>query len=348
MLIHLLLPVVLVRYVNKSLQNIPEYTGSVDRININLFRGAYVIHELSISKENGEFKEPFVSSREIDLSVEWGALVNGRIVGEIILREPVLTFIVPSDSTANQQTGEDVDWTKPIKDLMPLKVNRLEIVQGTIYYKDPSSDPKVDIYIKDMRAVATNLSNADNASEALPSRLTLQAVSIGGGNLKVNADLDIIKQVPDFDVDLSFENVDLTALNDFTKAYAKADIERGTLNFYTEVKGESGDLQGYLKPLLVDLKFVDWGKEEERNPLRFAWEFVLGTVAEIFENQKEDQFGTRIPINGSYANVKASIIPTVWNIFKNAFVKALEGDTEGSVDFAGEGSDEKKEDKKKD
>lgn len=332
-LLHLMLPFILVRYVNKSLDNIEGYTGSVGSIHVNLFAGAYVIENLKILTESGEIKEPFVSSDRIDLSVEWSALLDGAIVGEIKFTNPELVFVVPSDTTAEKQTGQDVDWTEPIKDLMPLQINRLEIVNGNIYYKDPASEPKVDIYLKELNAVATNLSNTDSENRELPSNLNLSAISIGNGNLVVEGRLDIIQQVPDFDIDLSFENVDLTQLNDFAKAYAKADIERGELNFYTEVIGKDGNLEGYLKPLLVDLKFLDLGDEEENNPFKIAWEFLVGTVTEVFENQKKDQLGTKIPISGSYSNVKPGIFPAIGNVLKNAFIQALQGKTEGSIQF---------------
>lgn len=331
LIIHTLLPFILVRYVNKSLDNIPEHTGSVDWIHMNLFRGAYVIHDLKIFKEEGNFEDPFVSSPQIDLSLEWKALFNGRIVGEIVMTDPVLTFIVPSDSAQGKQTGENVDWTKPLKDLMPITINRLEIKHGTIYYKDPSAEPKVDIYLKEMNAVATNLSNAANQNDELPSDVDLSAVSIGEGKLSVRGELDIIKEVPDFDVDMSFEDVDLTALNDFIKAYAKADIESGTLNFYTEFKGRSGKLDGYVKPLFLNMKFVDAG--EEGGPLKLVWESIIGTLTEIFENQEKDQFGTKVPIEGSYGDVSGGVLPAIGNVLKNAFVEAFKGKTDDSIDF---------------
>lgn len=332
LLVHISLPFILVKYVNKSLRSIPDYTGSVNWIHVNLFRGAYVIHDLNILKEAGNIKDPFVSSPRIDLSLEWKALLNGKVVGEIAFTNPTLTFVVPTELDSGKQTGENVDWTKPLNDLMPLTINRLEIIQGTIHYKDPSSDPKVNISLNDLNATVTNLSNAANKSAELPSNFDLSAVSIGGGELAASGELDIVKQLPDFDINLSLEGVDLTALNDFAKAYAKADIEKGTLNFYTEFKGKDGKLEGYVKPLFMNMKFVDWGKEE-KNPFEFAWEFIVGAVAEIFENQKKDQFGTRIPIQGNYEDIEAGIFTAIGNVLRNAFIQAFKGKTEGTVNF---------------
>ena len=77
------LPYVVKRYVNKTLAELPGYSGSVADIDISLWRGAYQIQGLRVVKTGGKVPVPFVSSRLIDLSVEWKALLNGSIVAEI-------------------------------------------------------------------------------------------------------------------------------------------------------------------------------------------------------------------------------------------------------------------------
>ena len=47
-IVRLLLPTIVKRYVNNTLQEIPGYWGHVEDIDINLYRGAYVIHQLKL------------------------------------------------------------------------------------------------------------------------------------------------------------------------------------------------------------------------------------------------------------------------------------------------------------
>jgi flagellar basal body-associated protein FliL len=44
------LPYLVVNYVNKVLADIPGYQGSIKGVNIDLYRGAYVIDSLDIQK----------------------------------------------------------------------------------------------------------------------------------------------------------------------------------------------------------------------------------------------------------------------------------------------------------
>jgi hypothetical protein len=136
------------------------------------------------------------------------------------------------------------------------------------------------------------------------------------------------------DLDLKFEKVNMPALNDFFRAYAKVDVEKGSFNLYSELTIDSGMVAGYVKPIAVGVKVADFKKDKEK-PLNLLWQSFVGLVEEVFENQKEDQFATKVPIEGNLnKNVDASVWPTVWNIFRNAFVKAFERNTDDSVQFA--------------
>lgn len=335
--VRLYLPTLVKNYVNKSLAEIPEYTGSIADIDLHLFRGAYVIDSLTIEKEGGKVPVPFVSADRIDLSVEWRALFKGAIVGEIYLINPKLNFVASKDTT-KQQDGEDVDWTKPIKDLMPIQVNIFVVENGTVHYSNFESDPQVDLYIEDIQMEATNLSNAEYDKDTLPASLDITATSLGGGKLAVKGGLNLIKKVPDADLELAFEEVDITALNDFLKAYANLDAERGVFNLYSEIVINDGNLSGYVKPIIRDLKLVDLDEEKE-SFWKKAWETVAGGIAELFENQPEDQVASRVPLEGDLSQPETKILPTVFSVFSNAFVEAFSLETDNTVEFsADEGS----------
>ncbi|HZB13603.1 MAG TPA: DUF748 domain-containing protein, partial [Chryseolinea sp.] len=293
----LMLPYFVTRYVNKVLANIEGYEGSISDVDIHLIRGAYSIHDLKLFKVNGHEKVPFIDIATTDLSVEWPALFKGSFVGEVVFEKPQLNFI-GGDGDENKkpgndtQTGENVDWTKPIKELMPLQINRLEIVNGSVFFYDFTTKPKVDIHLDSLQLIATNLNNAENENVRLPSNVIATAKSLGGGRLSINMDINVLKEIPDLDLNLKFEQINMPALNDFFVAYSKVDIERGTFNLYSELVVKDSKISGYVKPLAQNIKIVDWDKDKE-NPINLVWQGIVSAVAEFFENQKEDQFATK-------------------------------------------------------
>ncbi len=336
--VRIFLPHLIKNYVNKTLQEMEGYTGSVDDIDLRIFRGAYLIKDLKIFKEEGQIPVPFVEIERIDLSVHWKALLHGSIAGEVILVKPNVNFAV-SDSKESQD-GSEADWLKTLDELIPIKINQFQIMDGKISFKDFSTNPEVDVFLDSLQLMATNISNVRDKSNPLPSTLKADAISLGNGDLNIDVKMNLLKKMPDFDLDLSFENVDLTALNNFVRAYAKADVEKGTFNFYTEMAAVNGALNGYVKPVIQDLQILDWNKEE--GPfLQKVWESVLEFVTDIFTNKDKDQIATKTSVTGDLNNLDVGIWQAVWNIFKNAFVEALSKKVEGTIDFTSKENKEK-------
>src|SRR5262245_2140119 len=83
-ILRLMLPSILLRYVNKQLTLIDGYQGHVDDIDVSLYRGAYTIRGIRLDKTGGKIPVPFFNAESIDLSVEWHALFHGRVVAEIV------------------------------------------------------------------------------------------------------------------------------------------------------------------------------------------------------------------------------------------------------------------------
>lgn len=326
----LYLPFWVTDYVNKTLSEIDGYQGSIEGVDIDLYRGAYGIRGLALEKVNENVPVPFVDISRIDLSVQWKALIHGRIVGEIELLNPVLNFT--ADSAEITQGGSETDWTQPIQELIPLEINRFAIINGTVTYKDFGSTPKVELVLDSLQAEATNLRNITGKEGTLPSSITAKANSIGGGSLELNCKANIIKEVPDFDLTAQLENVNLVALNDFSKAYANLDFEKGVFNLYTEIAVADGKMEGYVKPVLNDITVFDLGNEDG-NILQQAWEAMSGFVITIFSNQVRDQFATEVPFEGDLSNPDTKIWSTIGGVLRNAFIKGFSKSTDDSVDF---------------
>lgn len=338
----IMLPSIVTRYVNRVLADIPGYTGSVSDVDMHLYRGAYKIHDLKIFKVEGNREIPFVDIPSTDLSIEWSALFDGEIVGEIKFENPVLNFIAGKEEEG--QSGEDVDWTEPIKELMPVRINKLEIVNGAIVFYDFSTEPKVDLRLESLNLTATNLNNAEDEQEALPSSVTATATTIGGGELSLVMKLNPLKVIPDLDLNMELENVNMPALNDFFEAYARVDIEKGNFNLYSEIVVRESQLTGYVKPIAEDVQVVDL-EEDKDKPVKLLWETVVSAVGQLFENQPRSQVATQVPLRGDLSQVETAVWPTVWNIFRNAFFEAFTKNTDNSVEFESAATGEKTENK---
>lgn len=167
----LYLPYYLRDYINDEIRKLENYDGQVERVSVSLWRGAYQIHGMNIRKVSGGLDEPFVAARTIDLALDWGSLVRGRIVAEIDIYE--IAFNV-----AQNQTGEGAGWLGFINVISPLSVNRLTVHGGRIAYLDYTADPNIDLFIEDIVLSMTNIRNVREEGSKLPSRLDAFGTSV--------------------------------------------------------------------------------------------------------------------------------------------------------------------------
>jgi len=222
----------------------------------------------------------------------------------------------------------DEPWTQKIKQLFPLKFNRFAVHNGTVHYRDFSSDPKVDIMIDNVLMVASNLTNSKKLSKTLIAEFQATGRPLGDGKAKCQMSLDPYADKPTFALNLQLDEINLTKLNDFARAYGHFDFKSGTLRLATQVSSEHGAFQGYVEPVFDNMT-IGTAKTEEANPLSTVWASIVNGLTKVIRNQPKNRFGTKVPISGSFDQPQPAILTTVFNVFRNAFVKAFEGKLEG-------------------
>jgi hypothetical protein len=331
-LLRLALPSLVKVYVNRQLNKSSEYSGTVRSINIDLWRGAYVIHDLRMFKTGGAVPVPFFRTPRMDLSVQWKELFHGAVVGEIYVERPELNFVA-GPSEEESQTGADKDWHQTVESLFPFRINRFEIARGEIHFRNFNSRPPVNIFVHELDAVATNLTNSRDITQKLPAGVVARGRSLGDGELFVMLHLDAFAKTPTYKLEASITNMDLVALNDFLKAYGKFDVERGTASIFTEVASADGRYEGYVKPILENIDVFSWQKEKRKNILQIFWQAIVGTTMTVLKNQPKDRLATIVPIAGDYEQSGADLWAAIGGLLKNAFVRALLPKIEHSVSF---------------
>ena len=341
--VRLILPYVVLHLINKNLATMKGYYGHVADVDLAIIRGAYKVDSIYLNKKDTVTNKqtPFFAASLIDLAVEWKSLFRGSIVGEVVLQEPMLRFT--KDKVEPKDVAKDSsDLKELLDDFMPLQINRCEINRGRIQYIDEQSKPKVDIQMTDLHLLAQNLRNSYDSTVVLPASINATA-NIYDGILTFDAKADPLAIAPTFDMSAELKNTNLVKLNDFFQAYAKVDVNKGTFGLYTEVAAKDKKFAGYVKPIIKDLDVL--GKEDRKdNVFQKLWEGLVGTVGEVFENQRKDQLATKIPFKGNLDNPKTNVWYALANILQNAFIHAIQPsiDNEISIGSVQTGKQEKK------
>ena len=329
-----LLPGFVRDYVNDTLDRNPLYAGRIGEVEINLWRGAYAIHDVRISKTTGNVPVPFFAAKRVDFAIQWDALWHGKLVGRVLMEQPELNF-VDAAGEAQEQTGSGAPWLRMIRDLFPFRINRAIIRNGSIHFRAFQTKEPVDVYLSEVEASIDNLSNIRDETKPLISTVQATGLAMDQAKFEFKMTLDPFSYRPTFHMAMRLMGLDVTKINDLAMAYGNFDFEHGWFDLVVEADASEGQLTGYAKPLFRELDMFSLrGDLKDENVLQAFWQALVGAATSIFQNYPRDQFGTLIPFSGDLSDATTTdILATIGNVLRNAFVRAylprLEGGKEG-------------------
>lgn len=317
-----LLPSLVRHYVNRTLDRNLLYAGRIGEINVHLLRGAYTIHEVHISQRTGNVPVPLLTAKRVDFSVQWDALLHGRVVGRFLMDHPELNFVASSEEN-QAQTGFGGPWLQMIRDLFPFQINSAAIQEGTVHFRDYQTPKPVDIYLSHLNGSIDDLSNIRNETAPLIAKVHADAQVMDQAKLELKMTLDPFSYRPTFHLAVRLLGLDVTKINDLALAYGKLDFKRGWFDLVLEADSKEGRITGYVKPLFRNLRIFSLTQDlKEDAVLQFFWQALMGGVTSVLKNFPRDQFGTLIPFTGDVSGTTPDILSTVANILRNAFVRA--------------------------
>lgn len=317
------LPWIVRDYVNRTLDRNLLYEGRIGDVQIHLLRGAYSIHDVHISQRTGNVPVPLFASKQVDFSIQWDALLHGRVVGQVLMQEPELNFVAGSDENESQ-TGSGGPWLEMIRDLFPFKINSTVIQDGSVHFRAYQAQKPVDVYLSHVNGSIDNLGNIREESNPLVATVQATALVMDQAKLQLKMTLDPSSYRPTFHLAVRLLGLDVTKLNDLALTFGKFDFKRGWFDLVLEADSKEGQLTGYVKPLFRNLKVFSLAQDiQQDNVLQFFWQALVGGVTSAFKNVPRDQFGTLIPFTGDASNsTTTDILATIGNLLRNAFVRA--------------------------
>jgi hypothetical protein len=320
-------PYVVLAGLNRQLAVMPGYSGHVESVSLHLYRGAYQLNHLTLHTNAGIAPGVSVSCRRIDIGVQWGPLLHGKLVASLSVLEPIVVIqnqpAVATLAVAPSSARPAPTWQQQVQSLFPIAIDVLQVSHGKLRYRDEQHH--LDLALGSITLGLTNLTNNARASSQGNRVASFKAEGsvIGGGELRFGGDIDPYATLPTFTLELALEHFDLTAINPLLINYEKIHINQGKANIFLELQSRQGKISGYLKPLFSDLS-VFRSEDIERKGISALKEAVVGAVAEVFKNHPKDRFAGKIPLEGDITDPRSSVLSTIGSIFRNAFIQALQ------------------------
>ncbi|UPT68483.1 MAG: DUF748 domain-containing protein [Sphingobacteriales bacterium JAD_PAG50586_3] len=327
-IVNTLFPFILRRFANKKLRTLKGHYSEVKKIKIGakkiLIEG-FLLDKLD--KESGG-RNKFLSAETVVITFNFKELWGGIFIADVFLERPVFTHINKED---DKTTGPTVKRKTNIThlNLFPFVVNKLEVKNGTVEYIDTLASPIVRLDLSKLYIRATSVSNIPEF--AMPAEVMVLGKAYGG-SIQIKGKVNLQKLKPDFDINAEVENIELNRLNNLFEAYGKFSIDNGGLSVYAEAVSVDGHYKGYVKPVVTGI--VITAVETEKSTLwRSIWESAVGKAIKLFENPKEEQVATKIPIEGEFKDIEINVWYAIVVVLRNAFISALTPSIDYEINF---------------
>jgi len=169
------------------------YTARIDRLNFHPIGASITLHNL-VMIQDAHPDPPVLLIERLDASVQWKALVFGRVVADFRIERPkIYADRQHLESELKDPTPvKEHGWQEAFEAIYPLKINRVRIVEGEITYVDDTRFEPLRLSRIDV--TAENIRNIRSKDRVYPSELRADAVVFDNGKLTIDGNADFLAE----------------------------------------------------------------------------------------------------------------------------------------------------------
>jgi hypothetical protein len=201
---------------------------------------------------------PVVRVPELSASMQWRALLRGRVVSDIQIERPAvhLNLTQVRHEARDEVPVQERGWQEALQAVYPLQINELRVVDGEFTYID--ADTRRPLRLSQLNVRAANIRNVKSEAGIYPSELEVHAVLDGVGRVALDGQADFLA-VPHAAVqaELTLEQVELAQFQAVANRYNIA-LKRGVLSAVGTIEYAPRVKVVHLRQATVDRLQVDY------------------------------------------------------------------------------------------
>ncbi len=264
----------------------PSLVAHVSDVDMAIIRGSYTLEgiEARLKKNDREF----LKIASVNASLSWKELFEGFLSSNILIKNLEMNYTQSLLPAVKEHLASLEEPKK--KEKSPILIPRIDLLDSRISTDYvPSLTTKGRVILSDLSARITNVIPHKNSQF---SPFNVKGTLIGSGKMKMEGEINLYTEKPQWTVDTEILNFDMTTLNKFLRKKLPLTFTKGELDFYAEAKSEAGPIKGYFKPFIKGLDVVK-SDEDFEGPRHWIIE-IISAIGNI--TFKEDQvMATRIP-----------------------------------------------------
>ena len=173
---------------------------------------------------------PVANIPYLHASVNWKALLHGRVVGDMLIDRPTvyMNLVQLRKEIADPTPVKERGWQEALEAIYPLKVNEFRVHKADITYQDQG--PFKPLRLRTLDFVATNIRNVKSKDRVYPSEFQLEAAVFDSGHVRADGRADFLAEPsPTFIGKTTLERIELDYFKPITNRY-NVSVDKGVLS----------------------------------------------------------------------------------------------------------------------
>jgi hypothetical protein len=216
-------------------QHLQGYTVTLGHAHLSPLNLSLTLRE-AVIRQQANPEPPVADIPRLRISVEWRQILTGHLVSDALFVQPKIHVNLPQlrQEARDRTSLKDRGWQQAFESIYPLKVNHLEVRDGSVVYID--EDPKRPFQISRLNLSASNIRNIQSRDRVYPSALHAEGVIFDSGRGVVDGNADFLAEpFPGVHVVYSVQNVPLDRLRSIG-AKANLTLSGGLASSHGEVE----------------------------------------------------------------------------------------------------------------
>ena len=201
-----------------------------------------------------------------------------------------------------------------------LEVDSVKLKNSQIGFENKGTTPPYRVFVSRLSLDLEHLSNQAGHETSL---FHAQGAFMGSGATTLQGKVQSSAKPADFEVHLEVQDAKLPELNGLLQAHAGVDVAEGLFSVYSEITVKNGHVDGYVKPLIKNLKIYDRQKDKEKPFGKRVEMHVLQFFASLFRNHSSRAVATVVRISGSTGGPKTNEWEVIRKLIGNGLSHAI-------------------------
>ena len=218
------------RYVERQMNaHLQGYSVRIGGLDVHPLSFSVDLEDVAIVQE--AYPDPLiVRVPELSASVQWRALLSGRVVADVEVERPAvhLNLAQLRHEARDEVPVQERGWQEALHAVSPLQINELRVVNGEFTYID--ADAAQPMRLSQLNVHAGNIRNVKSEAGVYPSDLQVDAVLDGAGHMALQGQADFLAVPhPAVKAELTLEQVELAQFQPVASRHNIA-LKRGVLS----------------------------------------------------------------------------------------------------------------------